>query len=147
MPRIAVNLNDVTEPKPVPVSTYDLTIASVEEGKSKEKQRPQLIVSIGIDQHPEAPNVTHFVSLPSGDDEPRSAQFKALMLKRFLTLFNIPMDSDGGFDTEDFPGAKARAELGLSEPNESGDTYNRLVVPKMRGEASKGAAVPKPPKS
>lgn len=140
---LAINLNDVSEPRPVANGQYDLVIASVEETTTKEKGKPQLRVSIGIGGHDDAPNVTHFVGLPTDGDEPRSAQFKSLLLKRFLTMFSIPFGPEG-FSLDDFPGATARGELTIDE---SGD-YNRLVVPKMHGEGevrTTGGA-PKPPK-
>ncbi|MHB8413903.1 MAG: hypothetical protein ACYDB1_00715 [Acidiferrobacteraceae bacterium] len=133
---IPINLNDVSEPRPVPNGRYDLVIASVEETVTKEKGKPQLRVSMGIQGHDDAPNLTHFVGLPGEGDEPRTAQFKSLMLKRFLSLFSIPFDSSG-FSLDDFPGATATAELTIDE---SGD-YNRLVVPKMHDEPTAVRAV------
>ena len=142
MAKIAVNLSEVTESKPVPNGVYNLTIASVDEMVSQ-KGLPQLKVSIGIDGQPESPNVTHFVSLPSSKDEPDKAKYKSLFLARFLALFKIPSD-ESGFDLDDFLGATARAELTLSEPNDNGDVYNRLQVPKM-AEGGKKKSTPKPP--
>ena len=141
---IPVDLGRVQEAKPVPAGKYDLTIASVEETKSQ-KGFPQLVVNIGIDAHPEAPNLRHYVSLPSAGDE--KAEMKALFLKRFLQGFNIPHEGMS-FDTDDFPGARASLELTLSEPDDSGNVYNRLIVPKSRdeGTAGGGRKAPPPPK-
>jgi len=140
---IPINLNDVSEPRPVPNGRYDLVIASVEETVTKEKGKPQLKISIGIQGHDDAPNLMHYSGLPAEGDEPRSAQFKALMLKRFLALFSIPFDN-GGFSLDDFPGATASAELTIDE---TGD-YNRLVLPKMRDEATplRATGTGRPPK-
>lgn len=137
MAKIAINLNDVAESKPVPAGRYGLTIASAEAMKSQ-KGADMLKVSIGIDGHDTAPNISHFISFPSGDDDAGKANFKALMCKRFLVAFGIPGDAEG-FDTDDFPGSTADLELGLSEPNDTGDVYNRLVLPKLKDE---GANVP-----
>lgn len=141
---IPVNLGDVKESKPVPAGKYDLTIASVEDTKSQ-AGKPQLRVSIGIDGHDDAPNLTHFVSLPSPGDE--KAQAKALFLKRFLAMFSIPHE-DMAFDTDDFPGASAKgAEVSLSEPDDNGRVYNRLIVPYMQEDgANGGRKAPPPPK-
>ena len=127
--KIAVNLNEVHEARPVPNGLYDLVIASAEEAKTK-AGAPQLKVSIGIIGHDDAPNVTHFVSIPSEHDDPQKSQFKALMLKRFLATFGIP-HGDDEFDVDDFPGAAAHCELALGEPDASNNVYNRLVLPKL----------------
>lgn len=151
MSLIPINLGDLQEAKPVPLARYDLTITSCDETKTKEKQTPQFRISIAIDGHDDAPNVTHFVGIPSEKDEPKTAEFKGLLLKRFLTLFGIPLSNDTEQLANSMPGAKARGvEVGLSEPTESGDVYNRFVVPKLKGEAQGGAvkgAAPTPPKS
>ena len=153
MPNIAVNLDDIHEPKPVPIGRYDVTIADVQPMESQ-KGKPMLLVSLGIDGHDDAPNVRHYISLPHDGDEPRSSQFKALMLKRFLVAFNIPFSGEG-FNIDDFYGAKAALEVGLDKEKDSdgnekpdGASYNRLVLPKLQGEGdvrTTGGA-PKPPK-
>jgi hypothetical protein len=62
-----------------------------------------------------------------------------LLLKRFLALFNIGYDS-AGIDTEklcmEMVGATANAAVSLSEPDDNGNVYNRLIVPRMRDEAA-----------
>jgi len=133
MGRIEVNLADVHEPQPVPAGQrYNLTVAEAEFRADKNDIR----VSIGIDEHLDAPNVTHFVSLPKPEDDERKAGYKRIFLARFLAAFSIPHDTDG-FDVEDFAGAQAELELGLSEPNDNGDVYNRLVLPRIQaGEAA-----------
>lgn len=123
---ISTNLGDVHEPKPVAPGLYALTIAEAEYREEKNDIR----VSIGIDEHLDAPNVTHFISLAKDEDDERKVSFKALMLKRFLTAFGIP-HNDTEFDTDDFSGATASLELVLSEPNEAGNVYNRLVLPRI----------------
>ena len=126
---IGMNLGNITEPKPVVGARYHLTIANAEFRDEKKDIR----VSIGIDDHLDAPNITHFISLPKADDEPGKAQFKRLMLKRFLVQFKIP-HNDSGFEVEDFAGAQANCMLSLTEPDESGTQYNRLVLDKMPGD-------------
>ena len=148
MPRIslATNLKDVQESQPVPNGKYDLVIGSVEEGNARTSGRPQLVCRINIEGHDNAPLVTHYVSLPSAGDE--KAQIKALFLARFLEAFGIAYD-EGGFDSDDLIGARASLELTLSEPDESGNVYNRLVLPKLKTERSEqttGRRSPAPPK-
>lgn len=144
---IPVNFDAVQEPKPVPRGNYDLQITQAEVALSGENSKrpgsPQYKVSIAIDgpEGEHAPNITHFISLPHEEDEPSSAQFKALLLKRFLTLFNIPFDSQG-IDLEktamEMVGRTARAEVSLSDPDDNGNVYNRLVVPRIREEDTGG---------
>lgn len=141
---IPVSLNDVQESKPVPSGRYGLTIASVEETKTREKQKPQLKVSLGIDGHDDAPNVSHYIGLPADGDDAGAAQFKALLLKRFLAAFKIPFSSDG-FDLDNFPGAQATLEVTLSEPDDNGNVYNRLTIPRLKDEANAGAGRKSPP--
>lgn len=144
--RIPINLNDVQESKPVPAGRYTLTIASAEEAKSH-SGKPQIKVSIGISGHDGSPNVSHYVSLPSGDDDQQKANAKALFLKRFLALFKIPYDASG-FSVDDFPGATADAELSLSEPDDNGNVYNRLQLPRLKSDVGAATAgAPKPPKA
>jgi len=141
---IPLNLNDVQEPKPVPNGRYALTIASAEQGVSK-NGNDQIRVSIGIEGHLDAPNVTHYISIPGKADEKQKADFKLLMLKRFLTAFNIPFD-DNGFSVDSFIGARAECELTLSEPDDGGNIYNRLMLPKVTSSGNGAKPAPKPPK-
>jgi len=144
MTHIPVNLgDDIKEAKPAPAGAYDLLITEVTEGNSK-AGNPQIVVSLGFEGMADTPNLRHFISLPAKGDDPDKAKFKSLLLKRFLVLFNIPHDANG-FDVEAFNGARAKAEVSLTEPDDSGNVYNRLQVPKFKDEPASKAA--KPPKS
>lgn len=141
MPVIQTSLGDVREPKPVPGGErYNLTISEAEINEEKKYVR----VSIGIDDHLDAPNVTHFLSMEKEEDEAGKAAFKRLMAKRFLVAFGIAHDDDG-YDTDDFAGAQAELELALSEPDENNRVYNRLVLPRLEDEVEKPKAVAKAP--
>ena len=135
---INLDLGNVKESKSVPAGRYRLTIANFEETESREKKTPQLKFTINIEGHEDAMPVNHYIPLPTKGDDAKAAGFKALLLKRFLVLFNIPHD-DTGFNPDDTIGASADAELQLGEPNASGDTYNSLVVPKLKTEGDSGA--------
>lgn len=141
---VPVNFDDVQEQKPAPAGRYTLQIATCNivqtSERSKNPGRPQYKVSIGFPDNPEYPNITQYISLPHQDDEEGSAKFKALLLKRFLVLFNVPFQPNG-FDIEgtamEMVGATAtNVEVKPGEPNESGDVYNTIVVPKLRNEES-----------
>lgn len=146
MSMIPVDVSGVTEPKAVPGGRYDLSVSSAEEGLSKEKRKPMITVYLNIDGHTDAPNVRHSISLPAPEDEAKTKAFKMLLLKRFLTLFGIPYDSNG-FNLEDFIGATATAELKLGEVDDNGNQYNELVMPKMASEPRAVQQVARPPKT
>jgi hypothetical protein len=127
---INMDLGGVSEPKPVAPGRYDLTISTAEYREAKNDIR----VSIGIDGHADAPNISHFIALPKAEDDASKVQFKKLMLKRFLAQFYIAYDDNEGFAVEDFPGAAGTAQVNLSEPDDSGAVYNRLQLDRMAAE-------------
>lgn len=156
MPVIPVDLDALKEMKPVPHGKYSLTISTCEEVLSK-NGKPQYDVSISIDGHEDAPNMRHFVSLPAEGDEMKALQFKALLLKRFCTLFKLPL-TGGSIDTTAIamalPGKKVIAEVTLDKelnPDGSekpgGRTFNRLVVPVLDNAPAGSRTAPPPPKS
>lgn len=131
---INLNLGDVKESKNVPAGKYRLVISSFEETESREKKTPQLKIVIAVEGHDDAMPVNHYVPLASAKDDQKTAMFKNLLLARFLSLFKVPFSAEG-FNPEDMIGCSADAELQLTEPNDNGDVYNRLVVPKLATEA------------
>lgn len=82
-----------------------------------------------------APMLSHYVTLPYEGDE--NASFKLLQMKRFLEAFQIPYNPTG-IDTEqlclDSLGHTATCEVGLTEPRDDGEVFNRLIVPKLSKE-------------
>lgn len=140
---IPVNFEDVTEPKAAPAGQYELQITGCKltktGDKSKNPGRPQFEVSIGFVGEANIPNMRHYVSLPHEEDEPDSFNFKALLLKRFLVAFKVPFQPNG-FDLEglamEMVGATAKLEVALDPPADNGNVYNRLVVPRIPGEAA-----------
>jgi len=134
--RIGIDLNETQEQKAAPKGKYNLQITGCKEKESgpnsKKPGSPMFAVTIGFADEPNVPNITHYISLPETHED----TFKALLLKRFLVLFAIPFGND--LDTEQLAfamlGATANAEVGHTEPNDAGDVYNTLVVPKIRGE-------------
>lgn len=142
---IPVDVGTAVEPKPVSNGWYEVQVTDCKDTKSQ-KGNPQLDMSLAIIGHETAPNIRHFVSFPLPDDEPRKLEFKKLLLKRTLTLFKLPITD--AIDTEkmamQFVGAKAKVELELTEPDDNGNVYNRLKVPRLASEGNSGG-VPKPP--
>lgn len=141
MPFLDVNLGDVSEPKPVAAGRYLTQITKcdvVETGeKSKAPGTPQFRISIQIPSEPHSPGISHFITMPTGEDD-ESAEFKLLMFKRFLHAYGLPIPN-GGFEMEqlamEMTGAQAEVEVTLSDPDENGNVYNRLKLPKIREEA------------
>lgn len=145
---IPVNLDDVQEAKPAAGGTYSLRIVKCDVVKTGPNAKipgaDQFKVSIGFEDEPNTPNITHYVSLPHEQDDDGGA-FKALLLKRFLTLFNIPYGADG-IDTEqlamEMVGAAANCEVTQTEPDDNGNVYNRIKVPRLPNESSQGRGRP-----
>lgn len=142
--KIPVNFDAAVEPKPVSNGLYQLQItgAKVKESgpNSKNPGTPNLWVTLAFvgdtEEELNAPAFNHICSLPSDNDEPRTVNFKVLMLKRFLTQFGVPFTS-GDLDLEELcmelPGHEARAEVRLSDPNpDTGSVFNTLVVPRLQ---------------
>lgn len=148
MPFINVNLDDIQEAKPVPGGKYEVQITACEETLTKEKQKPQYKMTLMILGHDDAPPVNHYQGIPAEDDEPNTAQFKALLLKRLLALFKIHVGKEG-FDTSalamELIGASATVELRLGKPNDSGVVYNELVLPRLKEESAAHTGAAKPP--
>lgn len=142
---IPVNLDETVEQKPVVKGKYELMITGsklTETGEnSKHPGAPMFKVTLGFtDPDIQAPVINHFITLPyEGDD---NANFKLLMLKRFLVAFNIPYSNEG-IDPEalavEMVGHTATLDVGQSEPNENGDIYNNIQIPRIRDEATKQA--------
>jgi len=137
-----VDFDSVVEPAPLPAGRYATQITNAEVKQTGERAkhpgRDQIVVSVVFTgdsaEEANAPAVTHFIALPHPDDEPRTASFKARMLKRFLLIYGVPFDSNG-IDLEEtclaMIGCSADMEVSLSAPDDNGNVYNRLVLPRI----------------
>lgn len=144
-----LNFDEAVEPQPLPRAKYQVQVTAAEEKvtgpNSKRPGSPQIRVTLGFTgpskEEQNAPPINHFISLPHEDDEAGAANFKVLLLKRFLTLFNVPF-SNGDLDVEalcfDLIGRSANAEVTLGEPDDNGNVYNSLVVPRIPNEPTSG---------
>ena len=152
MTYIPANFDAAIESQPAPTGRYDLQITECKETKSGPNSKvpgsPQFQVSIGFTGRENTPNITQFISLPNGQ-ETDGGVFKVLLLKRFLELFNVTYDK-AGIDTEklgmEMVGASVNAEVKQEEPDDNGNIYNRLVVPRLRGEAVQAGRASPPKK-
>lgn len=140
---VPVNFDDAQEAKPAPAGRYNLQITAMEETKTGEKSQnpgsPQLKATLGFTDQPNTPNITQYISLPSEHDDANKANFKALLLKRFLEHFRVPYERNG-IDTErvcmEAVGCSAMTEVTLTQPDDNGNVYNRAVMPRLRDEGN-----------
>ena len=138
---IPVNVDDVVEPQAAPAGQYALQITEAKLAKtgaqSKVPGSPQFRISLGFTEYDDYQNITHFLPLPNEEDDANATRFKVLLLKRFCAHFGIPL-SGSGIDTEQLAlemiGAEAMTEVLMDEPNDNGDVFNSIRVPKLRGE-------------
>ena len=138
---IPVDFDSAVEAKPAPGGRYNLQIVACDLTKSGEQSKvpgsPQFKVSLGFQDQQDTPNVTHFISLPNGQEDENSRKFKVLLLKRFLEAFKVPYDRSGIDPARmamEMVGSTANLEVKLSDPDDSGNVYNRIVVPRLRSE-------------
>lgn len=141
---IAMNIDDAQEQKAAPKGSYELQITGAQVTEtgpnSKHPGAPMIKVTLGFtDLEVNAPAITHFLTLPYEGDE--NGAFKLLMLKRFLVAFGIPYGSEG-IDVEaiafEAVGKTATIEVTLTGPNENGDVFNRITVPRLSDEVASG---------
>lgn len=146
-----VNFDEAIEPQPLPKGKYPVQITAAEEkvtgAQSKNPGSPMIVVTAGFTgtsiEEQNAPTVRHYVSLPSENDEPKSANFKVLLLKRFMHAFGLAIpQGNTSIDIEqlcfDLVGREASLEVNLSEPNDTGDVYNSFVIPRIPNEPVSG---------
>lgn len=146
MTGIDVNFDDVVEPKAAPTGNYLVQVVKCDVTETGEKSKnpgaPMFKVTLGFPEDADVPNFNHYIVLPSGTDTDKQ---KTLGLKRFLVAFNIPF-SNGALNIEglamDMVGATANIGVLLGEPNEQGNVYNSLQVPRIPGEAEQGRGRP-----
>lgn len=146
---VDINFDDVHEPAPLAKGRYptQITGAQVKQtgANSKRPGSDQIVVTIGFTgpspEEQNAPTMSHYISLPHPDDEAKTNNFKVLQLKRFLTVYGISFNS-GGFDLEEtcfsMIGNEANIEVELSEPDDKGNVYNRLKLPRIQEGAVGG---------
>jgi|TARA_R100001530_G_scaffold133764_1_gene107632 hypothetical protein len=128
------DLDQDYEGKPVPEGEYSLRCVSCEKRQSK-ADKPMLQIMIVVDEQVEGvPNINpinHFISLAQKKDDTDTKSFKMQMLTRFLVCFGIPFEADG-FAEEDIVGATANCFVEQDEPNDNGDIYNSLRLPRVK---------------
>ena len=139
MPFMQTNLADAREPKPVPEGEYDLIIKSCDEETSKSGMPMLHVVSL-IDgaEGAEALPIHDYLILPHDGYDYNSMAL--LNLKRFLVAWGIAHEGNG-FDTDDFPGSKARLLVVQEEVKDGpskGSITNRIRYPRLKNEEAEG---------
>jgi hypothetical protein len=136
---IEIDLTGVKEPETAPEGPYSLHINDVL-GYVKEKQADGtggnyvIRCRIGFDGRTEFRTFNHYLSFPGPADDAEGAERKKLNIARFLTMTNCPFDPSKGFDENDLQGITFPGKVGLDEPNQQGDVYNRLFLDRLPGE-------------
>lgn len=126
---VEMNLDDVEEQSAAPEGEYDVRVTNAVIGEAKSSGNPQIVVSLAIEGGDFMPTRL-YLGLPAEDDDDDMRKRKMRTIKRFVHHFGIP--SDGGFNVEDFFGATARCLVTQDEPNDNGDIYNRVIVPRLK---------------
>jgi len=158
---VELEAGDAQEAESVPEDTYELEIISFvptvskkakEAGWDIEARGPNMYVAdfaVNSEEFPHARTVRSYFSLPMPDDEKKAKDFKTLNLVRLFQAFGINYKLEGGnigFDDEDPVGSRGTCLLTLGEPNDNGDRYNELVLPRAKEDAadsSTGSAKPR----
>lgn len=131
-----IDFDAAVEPTVAPAGRYRLQIVAAEVGKSSDRSKfpgnPQFKVSIGFPDDPQYQTFTHYASTPAPEMTAKELNWCVVLLRRFLSAFNVPYRS-GELDLEqlsmEMVGAEWYGEVGLSEPNDDGRTFNNLRLP------------------
>lgn len=129
---IPIKLDDVQEATAVAEGEYELQIIKAEFGESK-KGNSMVTVTMRVLDEPTAQLVSHWLVPPKAGDPEDQVRLRKLDIARFCSAFGIPTEG-GGFDTDDFPGQRAKVYLKKEVGEQDGNEYNRLRLPKLAKE-------------
>lgn len=134
MPFIELDLGSAKETVAVPEGEYDLRVASFDLTKSqKGNDMYKALILVESSEYPNAQPITEYLTLPSKNHDEKARNFLALQIKRFLSVFGIPFEA-GGFNDEDVNGATGRCMVVQDEPDENGNIWNKLRMPRLKNE-------------
>lgn len=151
---VELEAGDAQEAQSVPEDTYQVEVISFvpavsrkarESGWNLDTQGPTMYeatIAINSDEHPNARTCREYFSLPLPGDEKKAKDFKTLNLVRFFQCFGINYTLDGGnisFDDEDPVGATGECLVTLDPPNDSGERYNSLRLPRSKDLSAEGS--------
>jgi hypothetical protein len=130
-----MSFDDVVEPKCGPEGIYGLVISDVKTKEDDAGRLKGLLVICEITKAPagvkidEISNVMHNVSIPIPGEDADKTKAKMLFLKRFTTLFKIPMKGNM-LNPMEFVGKRADANLTVEDYE--GNKSNRIKLPPIK---------------
>lgn len=144
---MGTEFGDTKEPELAPEGReYDLICKEIEENKDLAKGKNNIRVMILFESEDYAP-MFHYIGLPIPEKDQRNdedkghapgttTRTKMLMLKRFLTAFNVPFAANG-FNPQDIVGSRAR--LAVTQETYKRDDgsisrSNRVTIPPLPSE-------------
>ena len=75
---IPIDVGAAVESKPVPNGFYNLQVTGCTEAKSK-AGNAQFVVNLVIEGHEDAPEVNHYVSLPTPGEDAKKMNYKSYL--------------------------------------------------------------------
>ncbi len=127
-------LGDAKEPQLLPETKTTLLVEDVHTYESdKGRTITRLRHNVEDERYPDCNAVMHWLSHPMGDDEPETAKLLTRGIKRYLVMAGIPFEAEG-FSEEDLYGASFEANVIQDENEESGEIFNKIVVPRLPEE-------------
>jgi len=125
-------LGDAKEPQLLPETRTTLVVDDVHTYESDKNGRTITRIRHNVDdeRYTECNAVMHWLSYPMEDDEPETARLLTRGLKRYLVMSGVPFEAEG-FNEEDLYGASFEANIIQDENEESGEVFNKIVVPRL----------------
>ena len=142
MPFVTVEgLDELQDEKLSPEGSYSLLIVAatdkdkqgndlLSKGEDGKPKRKMVRVSIRNEDLEDASLINHMLVFPVEEDEKQTRTLLMRNIKRFLTVFNVPIA--GGFNVDDLEGARGECLVALEERNDKkGEFQNVLKLPKF----------------
>lgn len=127
--------DEVSEAKCGPAGKYTLVISDVKLKENDDGSAKGFLVICEIQKAPqgvkseELANIMHNISFPQKGDDPEKVKNKMLFIKRFTTLFKIPVKNNA-LDPMQFPGKKAECDLTVEDYE--GTKSNKIKLPPIK---------------
>jgi len=127
----AAELGEDLEDQPVPEGQYDLRVARATYKLSEGKGIPMNVLTFVIEGEPGAAPFMHWVLFPKEDDVRDVTRQRLRDIKRFFTVFGIPLDDyDPENDFEQLMGATGNCRVSV-ETGDDNVERNRLRLPRV----------------
>jgi len=128
-------LGDAKEPELLPETKTNLVVEDVHTYESEKNGRTitRIRHNVEDERYEDANAIMHWMSHPMEDDEPETARLLVLQMKRYLIMTGVPFEATG-FNEEDLYGASFEADVIIDENEDSGEQFNKLVLPRLPEE-------------